>query len=166
MQFDWGEVTAIVATIIAGGSVWIALVANGHSAAANREAAVANSRASQALALQKEIDDRAREFRDVEWTGTWVPEADMNVPQFRLSNIGLTTAESVTLILTVPSNERQHWSLGTIEPGDYRDIEFGAAVAAGAVAALMAHRLLPFAVHWSSPRGQAAQSSKPGVPWA
>jgi len=149
-----GLVVAVLAALAAGASSLYAL-------GANRRADTANERANDALDLQKRIDAREREFRDVTWSGAWVSDSS-GTPVFRVSNRGLTTACSVTIVYSYNAL-RYVESVGDLEPSAYVDLAPETAAADEIVLELMLRVNAAFRVHWSSPLGQADSYESAGL---
>lgn len=144
-----GLIVAIVAVVAALAS---ALYAHG----ANKRADVANQRASEALDLQRRIDERAREFRDVIWVFAWSPWSEPGGPPLLdLTNGGLTTAVDVTLVIVLPSGQ-QAIHVGTVGPGETRMVEVNYAKPGPAHDHIELIRDPLFRLHWSSPLGHAS----------
>lgn len=145
-----GFVVALVAALAAGASALYAL-------GANRQAAVANQRASEALELQHRIDDREREFRDVAWESSW-----HEATGFTLRNVGLTDAHHVTLVLHDAHDSERH-DLGLVAAGQSVDVD-SPRVASWMVAMREFLPLGPgYLVHWSSRLGQPSEFRTPAV---
>jgi|SRR6478736_6629179 len=116
-------------------------------------AVVANARAKDALDLQKRIDAREREFRDVTWSLSWSPwTGPSEKPALQLTNSGLTTATNVTLMITLPSSQ-QALRVGTIEPGETRTLEVEYDRPGPAHNHIELIRDPAYRLHWSSPLG-------------
>jgi hypothetical protein len=125
-------------------------------------AGVGALRARDALRLQRRIDARAREFREVSWEGTFdriAPGADDW--KFRVTNTGLTWAEGVTLVVEFEPAEK--FDLGAIEPGESRSVEVGGG---GAWQAANGNHLPVrpgFRIYWSSPEGHPDNAHHPVI---
>lgn len=142
-----GFVVALLAVVMAGAS---AVFARG----ANVRASEANRTAERALDLQARLDDREREFREVRWKG----EYDLNEarqPLFRLTNVGMTHARSVTLVVAVPGKPNSAYALGDIDSGASADLLVGEDPMDRDAIELMLFTDDPWRVHWSSPLGHA-----------
>lgn len=143
-----GFVVAALALIASFASALYAL-------GANRRADEANRTAKAALDLQSRIDEREREYRDVDWTADWDEQTG-----FALANSGLTDATHVTLIMRGFHGAERH---------DLGDIPAGGSVAVESVAAAAwidenkqsMPLSPPYLVHWSSPLGVAEQREVP-----
>jgi hypothetical protein len=137
---DPSDLIAGVAVVIAGASALFAWTAN--------------RRAADALELQRSIDAREREFRDVSWGLSWSPwtRAD-ETPSLQLSNLGLTTAVDVTLVLLLPTMQ-QAIHVGTVEPGETRTVEIAYSKTGPAQEHVELIRDPIYRLQWSSPLGQ------------
>lgn len=143
-------VVAILAMAAAGAS---ALIAKG----ANTRADTANARAREALDLQKRIDDREREFRDVRWRGSVERHHGDGPDEFRLANEGLTQAESVVLVIEYSDRPREDYHLGTVGAGEWKGVR-SEGLAGWMSAVVVSMPVYPgFTVHWSSPLGQVQE---------
>lgn len=156
----WVAATAVVVSVIA------LLVAAGQTSKANgiaddarREAERANVLAKAALDIQKRIDDRAAEYRDVRWEGSWETGPDIDHQMgFALKNVGTTRAARVTLIIEVRYSE-EVFTFDSIEPGEGRIVVVkGQTVDEFRESQEMELRP-PFRVHWTSPLGHAQEES-------
>lgn len=142
-----GFVVAVVASLVAVASAWFAL-------GANRRADTADTRATEAVDLQRRIDEREREFRSVSWHGAWeAPTEPDAVPLFQLTNTGLTDASGVTLVLEMPRGA-QAYNLGDLPHGDHRTAPLHTNMRGPAAPAVLELHGLQYEVHWSGPLGQ------------
>ncbi|MEV8360295.1 hypothetical protein [Microbacterium sp. NPDC076895] len=144
------ELAGLIVAVLATAAAALSLL---YARGANRRADVANARAEEALDLQRRIDEREREFRDVQWAISWSPwTKQTEKPAVQLTNAGLTTATNVTLVLTLPTMQ-QVLNVGTVEPGETRtlDIEYPKVGPAHDHIELIRDPL--WRVHWSSPLG-------------
>lgn len=129
-----GAVVAVIALFVAGG---------------------ANARAKDANDLQKRIDDRSREFRDVRWRAGMQLSDDGSHTVFTLANHGLTDAQNVVVVIEYSDRPREHYKLGTIEAGQWKPVE-SEGLQGWRAATAEAMPIHPaFTVHWWSPLGTA-----------
>lgn len=145
------EIAALLVAVLAmGAAVASALYARG----ANARADVANERATEALDLQRRIDERAREFVDVDWK----LEVDRDWSGGRFTgvafrNIGLTPAHDVTFVIDLPEFATEVFKSDAVNPG------YAAGFISDATGWWMEKNRPsvpehpPFRVHWSSPLG-------------
>ncbi|WP_454117854.1 hypothetical protein [Microbacterium lacticum] len=139
----------IVSALAVAAAAWSLFYAWG----ANRRADVANARAEEALDLQRRIDEREREFRDVHWGISWSPwTKPTEKPAVQLTNAGLTTARNVTLVLTLPTMQ-QALNVGTVEPGETRTLDIDYPKLGPAHDHIELIRDPLWRIHWSSPLG-------------
>ncbi len=145
-----GFVVAVLAVVAAGAS---ALYARG----ANARADTANSRATEALDLQRVIDARDREFRDVRWElHVERNSQDARFTEASLVNVGLTEAQSITLVIESKTSS-EAIAIAALEPGKVATVRSASA----ATWFEENERYVPlapsFRVHWSSPLGQSSE---------
>jgi hypothetical protein len=135
-------------------SFYVSLAAVGVAAISATFAGLALRKTHASLGLQRQIDARQREFRDVRWeTHMGVNHASPNGWTFRVTNSGLTPAHNVTLVIELDPDELHQ--CGNLAPGEGRDV-----FPSGAQHWHEAHRtFMPVTpghiVHWSSPAGEA-----------
>jgi hypothetical protein len=106
------------------------------------------------MLLQKQIDARRREFRDVRWEAHMGP--DQAAPEnwrFHLTNTGLTTACDVTLVVQLEADELH--SCGDLAPGDSIDIHLMKAPEWHATQKPRLPVTPGHVIHWSSPAGES-----------
>lgn len=137
-----GFVVAVLAVVASGASALYAL-------GANRRADEANRTARAALDLQARIDEREREYRDVDWEAEWHPETGLTI-----TNSGLTDANHVTAVLRGPLGTERH-DLGDLRSGESATIDSAVASAWMKENKRSMPSSPPFFVHWSSPLGVA-----------
>jgi len=144
----------VVALLAAGVAVWAVIVA--HSA---------NGRAREANDLQRRIDERAREYCDVEWDAPLaVPDSSDSPPALRLKNIGSTDAKDVLLILAI-AGRRRTLRAGDIDAGQFGDVlipDVPEDIAGALGAAVFNQFEFGYTLHWSSPLGAPATHVVPG----
>ncbi len=132
---------------------------NAIASAANQLADAANKRADEAHDLQRRIDEREREFRDVTWSIGWSPwEHPTGMPAVEVSNTGLTAARQVTLVVVLPRGQ-QAIEVGDVGPGETRTfaIQYGRRGPAHKHIELI--RDVKYRLHWSSPLGHPDEVS-------
>jgi hypothetical protein len=111
--------------------------------------------------LQRSIDARAREFREVAWQGGLQrrsPSADW---EFTLSNLGLTAAVNVTLVVEVIPTEL--FTFATIGPGETRSIPVGGGQQWDEANRHVVPVRPAFRVYWFSPEGHPDEQNNPGI---
>ncbi|MBZ4485826.1 hypothetical protein LQ938_10410 [Microbacterium sp. cx-55] len=146
-------VVAVAANRRASTANALAAKANGIAEAANRIAVAANLRADEAHDLQRLVDDREREFRDVSWRVSWSPwEHESGMPALQLTNTGLTPARQVTLVIILPRSQ-QAIDVGDVAPDQTRTlaIQYGRPGPAHQHIELIRDPV--YRIHWSSPLG-------------
>ena len=143
-------------------SILIALGALAVSVVSVIFAGVGVLRAREALRLQRQIDARAREFREVSWEATF-DRVDPGAADwaFMVTNTGLTRAEGVTLVIEVDPAEKH--DLGAVDPGQSQSVRVG-----GGNAWHTSNRShMPvrpeFRIYWSSPKGHPDDARHPVV---
>lgn len=159
MNPDWfSGIATLVAALVAMGALVVAIRANRRADAANAHAAEANAQAAEALALQHQVDARAREFRDVTWAMGWSPWTPADCPpQLQLRNGGTTHARAVTVLLSTPTHQ-ELLTAGDIDAGDVvlMDVHDGKLGPGGNHIELVRDAI--YRVHWTSPLGFAEES--------
>lgn len=144
----------IIGLVIAGLAVLVAAVSARYAQLANRRAAEANKTAQQALDLQARIDAREREFHQVTWEGQYALAGDDEVV-FELTNVGLSPAHDVTVVITPNGMERETLEFDLIAPGQSAQSRMRHGWEGRTVLEMMLLQDDPFEVHWSSPLGKA-----------
>jgi len=150
-----GFVVAVLAVVAAGAS---ALYARG----ANARADTANSRATDALDLQRVIDARDREFRDVRWE-LHVERNTQNArfTDARLVNVGLTEAQDITLVVESKTSS-EAIAIASLQPGEFAVVRSTSAATWFEENEKYMPLTPQFRVHWSSPLGQSSESCHDG----
>lgn len=143
-----GAIGGVIGGIGAVGAWIVAIRANGRAAEANRTS-------REALDLQSRIDQREREYRNVEWTATHDRSGG-----FTLTNSGLTDATQVTLVMRNFAGSERH-DLGDIPAQSSVSVQSAAAAAWMREAESSMPLSPPYFVHWSSPLGVADQREMP-----
>jgi hypothetical protein len=114
--------------------------------------ALAAKRATVSLRLQRSIDARSREFREVSWDASILRQ--QRLPDkwvFELRHTGLTVAKDVTLVVDL--DELVKFDLGDVAPGESRIVEPPSASVWYQRNQQSAPLHPGFRVHWSSPEG-------------
>lgn len=143
-------------------SILIALGALAVSVLSVIFAGVGVLRAREALRLQRQIDARAREFREVSWEGTFdriAPGADEW--QINVTNTGLTRAEGVTLV--VEFDQAEKYDLGAVDPGQTRSVQVGGGDAWYSAGRSRMPVRPGFRIYWSSPEGHPDRAHHPVI---
>lgn len=165
MDPNWiSGVAAVAGTLVAAGALVVAVRANRRADVANAQSAEANERAREALDLQRLIDERAREFRDVRWE--LKVDRDWSGGRFTgvsFRNVGLTPAHNATFIIEV-----EGWATVDVFTADEVQPGYAAGFISNATAfwmdkyddAMPSHP--PFRVHWSSPLGNVEERAHEG----
>ncbi|MGI6878821.1 hypothetical protein [Microbacterium sp. gxy059] len=166
----WVAVVAVIVAVAALGVSWWqghaanatareareeAARANEYAAKANTIAERADAREADSLRLQKRIDARAAEFRDVRWKG--IHERKEDGWYFRLENVGLSSAENVTLVVDTEPKGIVMQLFGELHPGDKWEPKTREAEDADD----HPEYLDGWRVYWSSPLGHADKHVEP-----
>lgn len=160
MDPNWlSGAAAAVSALVAVGALIFAMLANRRANEANTHAQVANERARNAYNLQVRIDDRDREFRMVSWGVE--PKDDDGARSIAITNVGLSEARSVTMVLFL-SDDHEVVESPVLRKGESVTVSTPR-LSAWLKAAWEYEVLTPkVMVHWSSPLGKASHATVNG----